>query len=276
MIFFIRRATQLTIAPLASYARNRSLIYELSKRAVLGRYRGASFGLLWSIISPFLMLAVYTFAFGSVMQNRWPQPPGSTESFTMILFVGLIAHSFFAECLSRSPGLVTDNPNYVKRVIFPLEILPWPMIASALFHTLMNIIVLIALRLFMEGKIEWTIIFLPIVFLPLIILMVGLGWMLSALGVYFRDISQITGVLATAVLFTSSAIIPVQSINKKYRPIFEANPLTFIIDQARDVSLWGKLPNFLGLGCYSLVGLVFVYLGYTWFMATRRGFGDVI
>jgi lipopolysaccharide transport system permease protein len=266
------------LGPINSILRNRSLISELSKREVLGRYRGASFGLLWSLISPFLMLCVYTFSFGNVLGSRWPQSasaPGE-QSFAIILFVGLIVHGFFAECLSRSPNLVTGNPSYVKRVVFPLEILPWPMVLSALFHLVMNVVVLIVLRVALEGTFSWMTLLLPVVVLPLVILMLGVGWFLAAFGVYFRDISQITGVLATAFLFTSSAIIPIQSVAPRFRPIFEMNPLTFIIDQARNVALWNVPPDWSGLALYLAVGVVISYFGYTWFVATRRGFGDVI
>jgi len=264
-------------APVASFLRNRSLIHELSKRDVLGRYRGASFGLLWSLISPFLMLGVYTFAFGNVLNNRWPRPPGEQESsYAIILFVGLICHGFFAECLSRSPLLVVGNPSYVKRVVFPLEVLPWPMIFSALFHMFMNIVVFAILRLCVDHAFSWTIVLFPLVMLPFVVLMLGIGWLLAAAGVYFRDISQITGVLSTALLFTSSAIVPVNSVAEKYRMIFELNPLTFIIDQARAVALWSQMPDWQGLGIYLLVSLGLAYGGYAWFVATRKGFGDVI
>jgi lipopolysaccharide transport system permease protein len=265
------------LAPVTSALRNRSLIAELSKRDVLGRYRGASFGLLWSLISPFLMLCVYTFAFGNILSSRWPQQAGTKEnSYAIILFVGLIIHGFFAECLTRSPHLITGNSSYVKRVIFPLDILPWPMMFSALFHALMNVVVFVALRLLLEHTISWTLFLLPLVILPLAVLMLGIGWLLAALGVYFRDVSQMTGVLATAMLFTSSAVVPVSSVSPKYRVIFESNPLTFIIDQARAVALWNTMPDWAGLGIYLLVSLAVAYLSYAWFMATKRGFGDVV
>jgi len=276
MASVIGRVKGSILAPVASVIRNRSLILALSKREVLGRYRGASFGLLWSILSPFLMLCVYAFAFGSILNSRWPQPSGSVNSFAIILFVGLIVHGFFAECFTRAPMLITSNVSYVKKVIFPIEILPWPMVVSALFHTLMNVIVLILLRLVVDHQFSWTIAFLPIVFFPLVILMLGVGWFLSALGVYIRDISQITGVLSTALLFTSSAVVPVNAIPEQYRFVFSLNPLTFIIDQAREVSLWGGTPDWSGLGVYALASGLFALVGFTWFSATRRGFGDVL
>jgi len=276
MVDFMKRLVNFLVAPVISIMRNRALIAELSKREVLGRYRGASFGLFWSIISPFLMLLVYAFAFGSILNSRWPQPTDTRDSFAIILFVGLIVHGFFAECFTRAPTLVTNNASYVKKVIFPVEILPWPLIISALFHTLMNIVVLIVLRLVVDQSFSLGFIFLPLILLPLVILMVGLGWFLSALGVYIRDISQVTGVLSTALLFTSSAVVPPSAVPEKYQFVFSINPLTFVIDQARAVALWGEMPNWSGLLIYTLVSVVFALVGYAWFSATRRGFGDVL
>jgi lipopolysaccharide transport system permease protein len=262
--------------PFNALGRYRSLTIELSKREILGRYRGASFGLLWSLISPFLMLMVYTFAFGSVMKARWPQEAGGGHSFAIILFVGLIVHGFFSECFTRAPTLITGNVSYVKRVVFPLDILPWQIMLSALFHAGMNLIVFALLVMTIEGSVGWTFFLTPFVFMPLIFISLGLSWIFSALGVYLRDISQVTGVLSTAALFMSSALVPVKTLPTNYQAVFALNPLTFIIDQARAVMLSNQLPDWLGLLRYSIGGLVFMYVGYLLFSATRRGFADVL
>ncbi len=264
------------LSPFSAFLNHWSLTIGLAKRDVLGRYRGASFGLLWSLISPFLMLCVYTFAFGTVMGGRWPQMETQEASFSIILFAALIVHGLFAECLNQAPGLILANPNFVKRVIFPLDILPWPMLLSALFHTLMNVLVFIVLRLAMDGQFSWTIVLLPLVLLPLVVLILGMSWFLASIGVYLRDITQITGVLATALLFLSSALMPVSSVPESYRWIFKLNPLTLIIDQARNVMLWGRMPDWESLALYLVVAIGVMYAGRAWFMATRRGFADVI
>ncbi|MET0331894.1 MAG: ABC transporter permease, partial [Dyella sp.] len=185
-----RSRSEKWFGPFSAFLHHRSLTLELTKRDILGRYRGASFGLLWSLISPFLMLGVYTLAFGFVFKSKWPQAGGEVH-FSVILFVALIVQGFFAECLNRSPHLITSQPNFVKRVIFPLEILPWSMLLSALFHMCMNIVAFIILRLIIEGQMAWTIIYLPFVILPLVFLTLGMSWLLAALGVYLRDIGQI-------------------------------------------------------------------------------------
>lgn len=262
--------------PFSAFSRHRSLTVELARREVLGRYRGASFGLLWSLISPFLMLTVYTVAFGYILKSRWPHTSGSTTEFALILFLGLIVHGFFAECLTRAPTLIVGNTNLVKRIIFPLEILPWPMVLSALFHVFANCIVFAVLFLAANHYLHWTIIFLPFVILPLVIFTVGVVWFLASLGVYMRDISQITGVLATAMLFLSSAIVPVETLPERYQFVFALNPLTYIINQARAVAIWGELPNVVGLGIYTAIALVVAQLGFLWFNKTKRGFADVL
>jgi lipopolysaccharide transport system permease protein len=261
---------------LSVFGRHRSLVLELTKREILGRYRGASIGLLWSVLSPFLMLGVYTLAFGFLMKNRWPGADGSTTNFAVILFAGLIIHGFFAECLMRSPQLVVGNPSYVKRVVFPLETLTWSMVFSALFHLAMNVLVLLVLKTFLGGPPSWTVVLLPLVVLPLVIFAVGMGWFLSALGVYLRDIGQLVGVVSSAMLFLSSAMVPVQSLPESYRWLFMLNPLTLIIDQAREVVLWGRTPNWGALGLYTVVALGVFVGGDAMFRKLRKGFADVL
>jgi lipopolysaccharide transport system permease protein len=262
--------------PFMGLARNRSLVHELTKREILGRYRGANFGLLWALMSPFLMLAVYTLAFGEILGSHWPAQTGKTHSFALILFVGLIIHAFLAECVNQSPRLVAGNPSYVKKVVFPLEILPWPLVTSALFHLGMNVVAYAVLALVVDRNLPWTIVLLPLTVLPLVVLALGISWGLAALGVYFRDVNQVTGVASTALLFTSTAIIPISAIPDNMRWLFLANPLSFIIDQARNVAVWGTMPDWQGLGLYALMALVVCYLGYGVFRATRRGFADVL
>jgi|SRR5690348_165711 len=262
--------------PFVALIRHRSLTWELSKREVLGRYRGASFGLAWSVISPFMMLGVYAFAFGTVMKSRWPPGAGGGHSFAVILFVGLILHGFFAECINRAPTLIVANPNFVKRVVFPLDVLIWPMLLSALFHAMMNIVVLAVLMLVLEHHLHATLLLLPLVFLPFVLITLGVSWILASLGVYFRDINQVMPVVATALLFLSSAVIPVSGLSPQLQRLFHLNPLTFFIDQARVVALAGTAPDWTGLALATVAGLLVAWLGHAWFMATQRGFADVL
>ena len=267
---------RLATRPLSALAEHRSLTLELAKRDVLGRYRGASFGLLWSLISPFLMLMIYTFAFGTVMGNRWPQVEAGNTSFAIILFAALIVHGFFSEVLNKAPTLITANPNFVKRVVFPIDILPWPLVLSALFHAGTTLVVFLVLRLVMDGEVAWTTVFFPVVMLPLLVLCLAVAWFLAALGVYLRDITQVTPLLSLALLFLSTAMMPIEQVPESYRWVFEYNPLSFIIDQARAVLLWRQLPDWWGLARYLAVATVLVYLARYFFATARRGFADVL
>jgi lipopolysaccharide transport system permease protein len=262
--------------PFEALLDHRSLTVELARRDILGRYRGASFGLLWSLISPFLMLMIYTFAFGTVMGGRWPQVEEGESSFSIILFAALIVHGFFSECLVKAPMLVVANPNFVKRVIFPIDILPWPLVLSALFHTCTTLLVFLVLRLVMDGQVEWTTVFFPLVMLPLVVLCLAMAWFLASLGVYLRDITQVTPLLSLAMLFLSTAMMPIEAVPQAYRWVFVLNPLSFIIDQTRNVLLWGLYPDWVGLGIYLLVAIVLVYAARYFFATTRRGFADVL
>ncbi|WP_313283659.1 ABC transporter permease [Stenotrophomonas indicatrix] len=262
--------------PLDALLRHGSLTWELARRDILGRYRGASFGLLWSLISPFLMLVIYTLAFGYILKSRWPGTSGNMADFAMLLFVGLIVHGFFAECLTRAPTLITGNTNLVKRIVFPLQVLPWTMVFSALFHAFTNTIVFVVLNLVVRGELHATVLLLPFVYVPLAIGLLGVGWLLSSLSVFLRDITQITGVLATAMLFLSSAIVPVETLPPKYQFVFMLNPLTFIINEARDVAFWGRQPDWIGLAIYTAGATIFAFIGYVVFQKTRRGFADVL
>lgn len=264
------------LGPFHAWLRHPALTFELTRRDVLGRYRGASFGLFWSLLSPFMMLGVYTVAFGYILKARWPGTSGGTGDFAMLLFVGLIVHGLFAECLVRSPTLITGNANLVKKIVFPLDVLPWTLVLSALFHAVANGLVFMALNFLLRGQIPLTILLLPVVLAPLCIFSLGVVWIIAALGVYLRDISQITGVLATAMLFLSPAIVPVETLPADYQAVFRLNPLTFIINQAREVAFWGRQPDWIHLCIYTMAALMAAYGGYAVFEKTRRGFADVL
>ena len=256
---------------------NRSLTVQMIKRDIISSYKGSFMGLFWSFINPILMLAVYTFVFTVVFKARWGV--GGDESmtdFAVVLFVGLIIHSIFAEILNRAPGLILGNVNYVKKVIFPLEILPIIALGGALFRGLVSLVVLLTVFVLLNGFIHWTAIFVPLVILPFVLVMLGFAWLLASIGVYLRDIEQATGFFATMMLFLAPVFYPVSILPEKYQILILANPLTFIIEQARQVMLFGKLPNLQGLAVYSVVSLGVAWFGYWWFQKTRKGVADVV
>lgn len=257
--------------------RHRQLIWQMSRREVVGRYRGSVMGLAWSFFNPVFMLAVYTFVFSTVFRSRWGT--GGDESktqFALVLFVGLIVHGLFAEVLNRAPSLILSNVNFVKKVVFPLEILPVIAMGAALFHSLISLGVLLAAFALSNGYLHWTAIFSPLVLLPLVILTTGLAWMLASLGVFLRDVGQTIGIITMVMLFLSAVFYPVTAVPERFRPWFMANPLAFTIQQAREVLVWGHRPEWAGLGIYILAATGVAWAGYAWFQATRKGFADVL
>ena len=260
----------------ASLWRNRELIKASAKREVLGRYRGSFLGLLWSFFNPLFMLAVFTFVFSVIFQARWGGGSGSKTEFALVLFAGLLVFNLFAECINRAPGLILSNANYVKKVVFPLEILPFVGLLSALFHALISLGVWLIAYTFFFGIPHHTVLYLPLVLLPFCLFLMGLSWALASLGVFLRDVSQFIGVLTTALMFLSPIFYPVTAFPEDYRYILYINPLTPVVEQARDVLFWGKTPDFYLLGVYWLVTLGIAWLGFAWFQKTRKGFADVL
>ena len=256
---------------------NRQLIFQMTRREVIGRYKGSVMGLLWSFLNPVFMLAVYTFVFSVVFKARWGVDGNESKTqFAIILFVGMIVHSLFAEVLNRSPSLILTNANYVKKVIFPLEILPVISMGAALFHSLVSLVVLLIAFVIFNSHLHWTVIFTPLVLLPLVILTMGFAWVLASLGVFIRDVSQTIGLVTTVMMFLSPVFFPATSMPAAYRPLIMANPITFIIEQSREVLIWGHPPNWIGLGIYTLAATAVAWSGYAWFQKTRKGFADVL
>jgi len=265
------------VAMFTSLWRNRRLIWQMTRRDVVSRYRGSVLGLAWSFFNPLLMLFVYTFVFSVVFKARWGV--GGEESkagFAIILFVGMIVHGLFAECVNRAPGLVISNVNYVKKVVFPLEILPWVVMGSAIFNSLVSVIVLLLGQFIINQSLPWTSVFFPLVMLPLVLAGMGFAWFLAALGVYVRDIGQVTGIFTTVLMFLSPVFYPVSALPEEYRGLLQINPLTLIIEESRKVLVFGSLPDWPSLGIALLAGLVIAAAGFWWFQKTRKGFADVL
>ncbi len=270
---------EFTVSPfemIASFWRNRSLIKAMVVREVAGRYRGSIFGILWSFFNPLLMLAVYTFVFSVVFKARWGTGSDSKTEFALLLFAGLIVFNLFAECVNRAPGLILSNVNYVKKVVFPLEILPWVALGAALFHALISLGVWLLAYLLLFGLPHLTVLLLPLVILSLLVFIMGLSWGLSSLGVYLRDVSQFIGIVTTVLMFLTPIFYPASSIPEKYRHLLFVNPLYPTIEQTRQVLFWGKIPDMKILVVYLLGAAIVAWLGFAWFQKTRKGFADVL
>lgn len=255
---------------------NRELIFSLVKRDVVERYRGSLFGLLWSFFTPVFMLLVYTFVFSVVFQSRWAGGRGSKTEFALILFAGLVVFNFFSECCNRAPSLIVSNPNYVKKVVFPLETLAWVAVGSALFHACTSLIVWIVFYTIEIGAPHFTVFLLPVVLLPLAMLSLGVTWFLSSLGVYVRDVGQLVGVVTTVIMFLSPIFFPISALPVAYRGFVTLNPLVPVIEQMRNVLYWGVFKDVSYYFVYTAVSMVFAWLGFVWFQKTRKGFADVL
>ena len=272
--------TAFSLSPLemlASLWRNRYLIGKSVQRDVLSRYRGSMLGVLWAFFYPLFMLMVYTFVFSVVFKARWPGTSGDSQiEFAMMLFAGLMVFTVFSECVNRAPGMVLANVNYVKKVVYPLEILPWIALGTALFNLAVSFVVWLLAYMVVFGAPHASVLLFPLVLGPLLFFTLGWTWFLAALGVYLRDIAQVVGIGTTALLFLSPIFYTVAGLPEDIRFVMRLNPLTPVIEESRTV-LFGNGPVPPGeLICCWLVSLVVAALGFAWFQKTRKGFADVL
>ena len=260
-----------------SFWRNAELVWQLSKRELTGRYKGSYLGLCWALVNPLLLLAVYTFVFSVVFEVRWARGGDEHQfQFALILFSGLIVHGMIAEILGKGPALILQNTNYVKKVVFPLEVLPLVITITALFHACISYGLLVVALALLNGSVHGTALLLPVVLLPFLAFLLGVGWLLASFGVFFRDISQLTGLIATVLLFVSPIFFPLDALPEAFRPLFLANPLTFVIEQSRGLLIWGTGPDWRALGFYYLLAFAVAWAGFYAFQRMRKGFADVI
>lgn len=255
---------------------NHNLVMGLIKREIIGRYRGSVMGLLWSFFNPVLMLAIYTFVFSVVFKSRWVGGSDSKTEFALVLFAGLLVFNLFAECLNRAPGLILSNVNYVKKVIFPIELLPVIALGTAAFHFLVSLLVWILFFCVFFGVPSPTILWLPIVLIPLVLITLGFSWLLASLGVFIRDISHVVGITITILMFLSPIFYPVSVLPVKYQLFMKLNPLTFVVEQVRDVMIFHRPLNGFSWLIHFLLSALVAWIGFAWFQKTRKGFADVL
>lgn len=263
-------------SPLLLFSKHKDLILQLTKREVLTRYRGSFLGLFWSFMHPILMLLVYFFVFGIVFNRKWGIEQEGNLQFAIILFTGLIVRELFAECLVRGPRLITSNKHFVTKIVFPLEILPMVSVCVALFHTAVGLVILTLAILFTQFALPFTVVLLPVVLFPIIVLALGVSWFLASLGVFLRDISQVVGILATALLFLSPIFYPVSAVPEHLQAYLYINPLTLIIEELRNIMVFGNLPDWKSLIIYLLLAYAFMMFSIWWFSRTRNAFADVL
>ena len=253
------------------------LVRQVTQRDIVQRYRGSLLGLVWSLATPLLTLALYTFLFGVVFRARWTAtgPEGRAE-FALILFVGLILHGFLAECLARAPGLMLQYPHLVKRVVFPIEILGWTIAGSALFNAIVAVAMWAVVATLTGHPPGWPALWLPLVLAPLILVGVGLVWFLAATGVFLRDINHVIAFVTMALLFLAPIFYRLDAVPPGFRTLVALNPLTFIVEEARAILVWSRQPDITRLAIALVGAFAFAGLGLAWFQRLRRGFADVL
>ncbi|KOS66603.1 sugar ABC transporter permease [Lysinibacillus contaminans] len=255
----------------------RSLINQFTRREISNRYKGSYLGILWSLITPLMMLVIYTFVFSVVFQAKWGTGEETSKvEFALLLLAGLLVFNIFSEVISKSPFLITSNPNYVKKVVFPLEIMPIVAVGSALFQAFISYLVLIVALFVLMGTFNFTALLFPIVILPLILFTLGLSWFLSSLGVYIKDVGQLIALVLPALMFMSPIFYPISVIPKEFHFVYLLNPITYVVEDARRTIIWGQFPHWDWVIIGTILGILFALSGYIWFKKTRKGFADVL
>ncbi len=249
------------------------LITQLIKRDVLLRYRGAFFGVAWMFLNPLLMLSIFAFVFGQIFQSRWPQQEGGAP-FWLVLYSGLLAFNIFAEAVTRAPAAVRSYPNYVKKIIFPVEILPLVALGAALVHGAFNYLILIA-ALAWTGHLTTSALLYPLALLPLLLLALGLAWFLAAWGVFIKDMSQIVPPFVQMLMFLSPVLYPASAVPETLRPFYKYNPLGTVIETCRNVAL-GLPVDWPAWGLAVILGVAATGLGHAFFRHSMEEFADVL
>jgi lipopolysaccharide transport system permease protein len=259
-------------------ARHRQLIRQFSKRQIESRYKGSYLGTFWTFATPLFMLAIYTFVFSTILKARWGVDVSDKNQmgFALTLFAGLIAFNVFSECIIKAPSLIVDNAGYVKKVVFPLEILPVAVLNGTLLESLFSLIILCAANVIFHAPPSLALVFLPLSYISLIFRCLGLSWFLAALGVYMRDLAPIVRILIQVLMFATPIFYPITTVPEYIRPIFLINPLTTIVDDFRRAVLWNQLPEWDRIFVVMICCFLSMLLGYAFFKITQRSFADVL
>ncbi|TEB16176.1 Teichoic acid translocation permease protein TagG [Pelotomaculum sp. FP] len=256
---------------------NRELLWQFTRRELINKYKGSYLGFFWSFITPLLMLGIYTFVFSVIFKAKWDfAVTDSKQEFAITLFCGMLIFGIFSECITRSSGLIVINSNYVKKVVFPLQILPVSLLIGALINFLVGVCILLAGQMIFFHEVPVTVIYLPIVIIPLIFSSLGLSYILSSLGVFLRDLEHSVSIIVQALYFLTPIFYPISAVPVELKPYLYANPLTGFVEDARRVVVWGLQPDWRIWCIYLAASLLILQLGYWWFMKTRKGFADVL
>jgi len=259
-----------------SLARHWGLVKQMARRDIVDRYRGSMLGLLWSFFNPVAMLLIYTFVFSYVLGTSWPGSEGGAIAYALNLFAGLTVYSLFSESVTRAPSLIVSNANLVKKVVFPLEILPWVTMASSAFHALVSYAVLLLFVVVVTKTLHPAAFLVPLLVLPVMLLGLGFSWFLASMGVFLRDLPHTVGLAVMALMFVSPVFYPLGAVPEAARKILALNPLAPLIEQARAMAVLGTFPDAAHWLVLLIGSFVVAWAGLAWFMRTKHAFADVV
>ena len=264
------------ITAIKSIWHNKDLCLKIAQREVLGRYKGSILGILWPFIQQLLMLIAYTVVFGYIFKSRWPGLDESPFQLAVVIYSGLIPFNFFSEVVSRSSTIIVNNTNYVKRVVFPLEILPVSVVVAALLNFVIGVLILLGAEIVFGNKVEWNNIamIIPVV-LPLAILALGIGYIISSTCLFIRDVEQVAFFLTSLLLFATPIFYPVSSLPESFRWILSVSPIAFAVDSIRDIVVYNKLPILNTYFMQLIFSVLFFLVSLVWFERLKKGFSDV-
>jgi len=256
--------------------RQRQLIRRLVQRDVEQRYRGSALGKIWAVFAPLFRLVLYTVAFGAVIQPQWQLAVPSPTEIALIYFSGLIVFDFFFECVNRAPTLMFENISYVKKIVFPLQIIAWVVLGGALFRLAIGVAILAIFFLAVKGLPPPAVLIIPFLLVLLAMVTLGFVWLLSSLSVFLRDINHLIALMMPAVMFLTPVFFPLSAAPGWAQRVLYINPLTFILEAVRGALFRDEWPNWIILGSYTVFAVVFMWFGYRVFERLRSGFADVL
>jgi lipopolysaccharide transport system permease protein len=265
------------LSPLNFLILRRELINQLVRREIAGRYRGTYLGIFWSLINPLIMLAVYTLVFGVIFNGRFTHTgKESSLDYALGLFCGINVFNFFAEVVQRSPALILSHPNFVKKVVFPLEVLPLVAVLAALFHLAIATIPLILGLLLAHGSVPWGVLLLIPIAVPLVLATLGVSWFLSAVGVFIRDLQAAVGPALTILMFLSCIFYPLSAVPESLRFVIQLNPMADLVECARSAVMSNTIPDWRMWIALLSSGILVFGIGLWVFRSCRPAFADTI
>ncbi|MCX6958475.1 MAG: ABC transporter permease [Verrucomicrobiae bacterium] len=253
-----------------------SLLRQFTKREIEKRYKGTLLGLCWSFFTPLLMLAVYTVVFGFIFKGSYGHPGETKLQFVLGLFCGMLVWDLIAGALTSAPMLMVQNTNFVTKVIFPLEILPIAMVVATLVHTAIGFVPLLLLIMISQGMIAISGLSLFLIFIPIVFYCLGLTWIISALGVFLRDIAAMMPAIITILMFLSAIFFPIAAIPAIWRWVATLNPAAVLISMAREALVFGQWIDWKMYGVQLILSLIVMMMGYVFFMKMKPAFADVL